>query len=62
MAENTKLVKELAEASGDEFMDPIGEVILLPPVLAYTAATTPFFLAADGIAFLIPPKVYEIVH
>jgi len=32
------------------------------PLWAYTAATTPFFLAADGIAFFIPPKVYEIVH
>jgi hypothetical protein len=37
-------------------------IILLPPVLACAAATTPFFLAADGIAFFIPPKVYEIVH
>jgi hypothetical protein len=32
------------------------------PVWAYTAATAPFYLAADGIAFFIPPKVYEIVH
>jgi len=32
------------------------------PVWAYTAATTPFYLAADGVAFLIPPKVYEITH
>ena len=38
------------------------ESILLPPFLAYTAASTPFVLAADGIAFLIPPKVYDIVH
>jgi hypothetical protein len=37
-------------------------ILLTPPALAYAAATTPFFLAADGIAFLIPPKVYEIVH
>jgi hypothetical protein len=37
-------------------------VLLAPPVVAFAAATTPFFLAADGVAFLIPPKVYEIVH
>ncbi len=37
-------------------------LLLTPPLVAYAAATTPFFLAADGIAFLIPPKVYEIVH
>lgn len=30
--------------------------------MVYPAVTTPFFLAADGIAFFIPPKVYEIVH
>jgi len=35
---------------------------LVPVFLAYPAVTTPFFLAADGIAFFIPPKVYEIVH
>jgi hypothetical protein len=62
VAEDAQAVKELAEASGDEFLDPIGELILLPPVFVYTAATTPFFLAADGVAFFIPPKVYEIVH
>lgn len=37
-------------------------ILLAPPFLAYAAASTPFLLAADGIAFLIPPKVYEIVH
>jgi hypothetical protein len=36
--------------------------LLVPPVWAYTAATAPFFLAADGIAFFIPPRVYEITH
>jgi hypothetical protein len=35
---------------------------VLSPWWAYTAVTTPFFLAADGVAFLIPPTVYEIVH
>jgi hypothetical protein len=35
---------------------------LIAPIWAYTAATAPFYLAADGVAFLIPPKVYEIVH
>jgi len=35
---------------------------LIPPMVAVVAVSTPFFLAADGIAFLIPPKVYEIVH
>lgn len=32
------------------------------PVWAYTAASAPFYLVADGIAFLIPPKVYEIIQ
>ncbi len=32
------------------------------PLWAYTAVTAPFYLAADGVAFLIPPKVYEIVQ
>jgi hypothetical protein len=47
------------------FVDPpdsIPLILFTPPALAYVAATTPFFLAADGVAFLIPPKVYEIVH
>jgi hypothetical protein len=34
---------------------------LFSPVWAYTAATAPFHLASDGVAFLIPPKVYKIV-
>ncbi len=32
------------------------------PAWAYAAVTAPFFLASDGIASLIPPKVYEIVR
>jgi hypothetical protein len=40
----------------------IPSIVLTPPIAAYAAATTPFLLAADGVAFLIPPKVYEIVH
>jgi hypothetical protein len=36
--------------------------ILGSPWWAYTAVTAPFFLAADGVAFFIPTKVYEIVH
>jgi hypothetical protein len=35
---------------------------LFSPAWAYTAVTAPFFLASDGVASLIPPKVYEIVH
>jgi hypothetical protein len=35
---------------------------LFSPVWAYTAVTAPFFLAADAIGFLLPPKVFEIVH
>ena len=35
---------------------------LASPAWAYTAVTAPFYLASDGIAFFIPPKVYEIVH
>jgi hypothetical protein len=41
-------------------MVPVGAIF--SPVWAYTAVTAPFYLAADGIAFLIPPKVYEIAH
>jgi hypothetical protein len=40
----------------------VGFATLLSPSWAYPAATAPFFFAADGIAFLIPPRVYEIVH
>jgi hypothetical protein len=36
--------------------------LIFSPVWAYTAASAPFFLAADGIGFLISPKVYEIAH
>lgn len=36
--------------------------IIFSPLWAYPAAVSPFFLAADGIAWLIPAKVYEIVH
>lgn len=36
--------------------------LVFSPVWAYTAASAPFYLASDGIAFLIPPKVYEITH
>jgi hypothetical protein len=32
------------------------------PLWAYTAVTAPFYLAADGVTFVIPPKVYEIVQ
>jgi hypothetical protein len=42
--------------------DTIPLVLLTPVAWGHVAATTPFFLAADGIAFLIPPQVYEIVH
>jgi hypothetical protein len=32
------------------------------PLWAYTATIAPFCLAADGVAFLIPPKVYEVAQ
>jgi hypothetical protein len=35
---------------------------LFSPAWAYTAVTAPFFLVADGVAWLIPHQVYEIVH
>ena len=35
---------------------------LFSPAWAYTAVTAPIYLASDGIAFLIPPKVYEIIR
>jgi hypothetical protein len=57
VVEDAQFVKDLADPSESDLT-----IILVPPALAYAAATTPFFLAADGIAFLIPPKVYEIVH
>jgi hypothetical protein len=36
--------------------------VLAPPLLAYTVASAPVFLAADGIALLIPPKAFDIVQ
>jgi len=35
---------------------------IFSPVWAYTAVTAPFYLAADGVAFFLPSRVYEIVH
>jgi hypothetical protein len=35
---------------------------VLSPIWAYTAATSPFYLAADSVAFFVPPKAYEILH
>ena len=32
------------------------------PVLAYQTAMAPVYLISDGVAFFVPPKVYEIVH
>lgn len=37
-------------------------LLVTPPVWAYTAASAPLFLAADGVAFLLPPKVFDIVQ
>jgi len=34
---------------------------LTSPVWAYTTASAPFFLAADGIAFFVPPQTFDIV-
>jgi hypothetical protein len=36
--------------------------LLSPETLAFAVASAPFTLAVDGVTFLIPPKVYEIVH
>jgi hypothetical protein len=36
--------------------------IIFSPLWTYPAVVSPFYLVADGIAWLIPPKVYEIVH
>jgi hypothetical protein len=36
--------------------------LLSPETLAFAAASAPVTLAADGVTFLLPPKVYEIVH
>lgn len=35
---------------------------MLSPALAYAAVSAPIYLAFDGVAFLVPPKVYEIVR
>jgi hypothetical protein len=40
----------------------IGVTALFSPIWADTAATAPFFLAADGVSLLLPPKVYDIIH
>jgi hypothetical protein len=34
----------------------------LSPVWGYAAASAPFYLIADGVGCILPPKVYEIVH
>jgi len=57
VAKGVALIAALADPTDNEVA-----IILVPPVLAYKAAASPCFLVADGIAFLIPPKVYEIVH
>jgi len=35
--------------------------VLAPPLLAYGVVSTPVFLAADSVAFLMPSKKFEIV-
>jgi len=35
---------------------------LVSPLWVPAVVSAPFIFAADGIAYLIPPKVYEIVH
>lgn len=35
--------------------------VVAPPILVYGIASAPVFLAADGIAFLMPAKRFEIV-
>jgi hypothetical protein len=59
VVEGAQLVGAAANP-GPDFSDLT--LILLPPLVGYVAASAPFFLAADGIALFIPPKVYEIVH
>ena len=57
-------------ACGGIFAEPVhlSPACLVPvtaifsPFWAYTAVTAPFYLASDGVAFLIPPKIYEIVR
>ena len=55
----------LASASSiPDVLTPIAFAVTLPlgvPVWAYTAASAPVFLAADGISVLLPPAVYELV-
>lgn len=65
IAENAGLAEMIA---GGGFAGPIDgpaslfALVLSTPFWAYTAASAPVFLAADGVAFLIPPKVFEIVQ
>ena len=37
-------------------------IALFSPVWAYTAVAAPFYLASDGVAFFVRPKIYDIVH
>jgi hypothetical protein len=37
-------------------------LLLTPPLWAYTAASAPVFLAADGVFLLVPAKTFEIVE
>jgi hypothetical protein len=59
VAENSQLW--IPEGASDDAGTEAAAIALIPPVLAYTAASAPVLLAADAITFLIPPRVYEII-
>ena len=68
IGESAEIPLALGEGFCGDLSGTAADICALPvtlvfsPVWTYTVATAPFYLAADGIAFLIPPKVYEITH
>ena len=56
------VVSVMGFASGCDAVMCIWGLLVTPPFLAYTVARAPIFLAADGVALLIPPKAFEIVN
>jgi hypothetical protein len=55
------LVSLVEFAYGCEAGICIWGLLATPPLLAYTIASAPVFLAADGMAFLKPATVFELV-
>ncbi len=56
------LVALVEFAYGREAGICIWGLLATPPLLAYTIASAPVFLAADGVVYLKPAKTFEVVQ